>query len=389
MENFRANDEPELTRSSQLPRAQAQAHGRNSAISFPTLGSRALNPVGAICSPKGAEKAWKKCFDGRFLFVLLVQALLLFRYFVFRTVFRMRLTVGGARFFSSTRAAAGKAGCNTVAPVHHTVKIDKNRLSPRFPGLQHSKLDIRHPGYKPTSTYQDRVAEYYSNSVQSDLLLINAQHGESRQPGYKRREWDGSSPFHLNRSLRKPKGSDAETPDIKPHSAANVPKIEAIHINCYVEQAKDNVNHAISALVQLQQITGVKPKPIYSKTNVLHWRVRAGYQMGASVVLKGRPMHQFIATLTEVVFPRIRMFKGVSNKSGDTLGDIQFGLRPDDVKFFPEIEQNQDNWSKTYGFHVNVVTSAQTDAEARTLLSAYGIPFYGSEKGVKPENVEY
>jgi large subunit ribosomal protein L5 len=302
---------------------------------------------------------------------------------------RVSLRQAGVRFFSSSQAVAGKPGCNTVKPVHHRVKIDKNRLSPRFQGLQYEKLDIRHPAYKPVATHQDRVAEYYDNSVQSDLLLINAQHGESRQPGKKRREWDGSSPFHINRSLRKPKGSAAETPDIKPHNAHNVPKIEAIHINCYVEQAKDNVNHAISALVQLQQITGVKPKPIYSKTNVLHWRVRAGYQMGAQVTLKGRSMHQFLATLTEVVFPRIREFKGVSNKSGDTLGNIQFGLKPDEVKFFPEIDQNQDNWAKTYGFHVNVVTSAQTDSEARTLLSAYGIPFHGSEKGVKTENLEY
>lgn len=300
-----------------------------------------------------------------------------------------RISLQSVRHFSTSPAALGKAGCNMVKPTHHTIKINKNRLSPRFQALQHSKLDVRHPGFKPMNTHQDRVDEYYNNNVQSDLLLINAQHGESRQPGYKRREWDGSSPFHINRSLRKPKGSAAETPDIKPHSAYNVPKIQAIHINCYVESAKDNVNHAISALLQLQQITGVKPQPIYSKTNVLHWRVRAGYQMGAQVTLKGRPMHQFIATLTEVVFPRIREFKGVSNKSGDTLGNIQFGLRPDDVKFFPEIDQNQDSWNKTYGFHVNVVTSAQTDSEARTLLSAYGIPFHGSEKGVKPENVEY
>lgn len=303
--------------------------------------------------------------------------------------FHTRLVMLGTRLFSTSRAVAGRAGCNTVKPVHHTVKIDKNRLSPRFQGLQYSKLDIRHPGFRPTVTHQDRVAEYYQNTVQSDLLLLNTQHGESRQPGKKRREWDGSSPFHLNRSLRKPKGSDAETPDTKPHDAHNIPMIEAVHINCYVESAKDNVNHAISALVQLQQITGVKARPIYSKTNVLHWRVRAGYQMGAQVVLKGRPMHQFLSTLTEMVFPRIREFKGVSNKSGDTMGNVQFGLRPDDVKLFPEIEQNQDNWTKTYGFHVNVVTSAQTDSEARTLMSAYGIPFHGSEKGVKPENVEY
>lgn len=239
------------------------------------------------------------------------------------------------------------------------------------------------------ATHQDRVQEHYDHTLASDLLLINAQHNEPRQLGKKKREWDGSSPFHVNRPLRKPKGSVTETPDIKPHTHKNIPKIQELHINCYVESAKDNVNNAIAALVQLQQITGQKPKPIYSKTNVIHWRVRAGYQMGAKTVLKGRALSQFLSTLSEIVLPRVRDFKGVTNKSGDNFGNIHFGLTPADVRYFPEIEANQDLWPRTYGFHMNFVTTAQTDAEAKTLLSAYGIPFTGSEKGVKPENVEY
>ncbi|KAH3677640.1 hypothetical protein WICMUC_001743 [Wickerhamomyces mucosus] len=293
------------------------------------------------------------------------------------------------RLFSSSVVVSGKPGCSIVKPVHHRIKIDKNKLSPRFPELNLPKTDIRNPAFRPTATHQDRVQEYYHNSVESDLLLINVQEGEFTQSGKKRREWDGSSPYHLNRPLRKPKGSDTETIDIKPHTHKNIPQIEAIHINCYVEQAKDNSNHALTSLTQLQQITGVKPKPIFAKTNVIHWRVRAGFQMGASATLKGRPMHQFLSTLTEVVLPRIREYKGISNKSGDTTGNIQFGLTPDDVRYFPEIESNQDLWPKTFGMHFNIVTSAQTDSEARTLLSAFGLPFHGSEKGVKPENIEY
>lgn len=292
------------------------------------------------------------------------------------------------RFFSSSAAVLGKPGCNTVKPVHHRVKIDKNKLSNRFPGLKYEKNDIRSPGYKPIATYQDRVEEYYDYNLQSDLLLINARHGESNISGLKKREWDGSSPFHINRGLRKPKGSAAETPDIKAHTNKNIPKIKELHINCYVNQAKDNVNLAISSLVLLQQITGVKPKPIYSKTNVIHWKVRAGYQMGASVVLKGRPLHQFLTTLTEIVLPRIREYKGIKNSSGDRTGNIHLGLTPNDIRFFPEIEANQDLWPKVFGMHFNIVTTAQTDHEARTLLSAYGFPFTGSERHVK-HNADY
>lgn len=284
------------------------------------------------------------------------------------------------RLFSTTSAAYGRTGCSIVKPVHHLVKIDKRALSPRFPELKLQKNDIRNPAFKPTTTHQDRVAEHYTNSIQPELLLINFKHNEKRKEGLKRREWDGTSPNHPSRGLRKPKGSVVETTDIKVHTPKNIPKIESLVINCYARESRENSNHAISAALQLQQITNVKPKPLYSKTDVVNWKVRKGWHMGAKVELKGRQLSQFISTLTEVVFPRIREFKGFSVKGGDKNGNITFGLTPHDVIFFPEIDANQDNWTKTYGMHITLKTSAQTDAEARTLLSAYGIPFYGLEK---------
>jgi large subunit ribosomal protein L5 len=93
--------------------------------------------------------------------------------------------------------------------------------------------------------------------------------------------------------------------------------------------------------------------------------------------------------LTEIVLPRIREYKGISNNSGDKGGNVQFGLTPNDVRFFPEIEANQDLWPKVFGMHINVVTSAQTDFEARTLLSSYGFAFTGTERNIKPEHAEY
>ena len=102
--------------------------------------------------------------------------------------------------------------------------------------------------------------------------------------------------------------------------------------------------------------------------------------MGAKVELKGKEMSQFLSTLTEIVLPRIREYKGINNQSGNRFGGISFGLTPEDIKFFPEIDANQDSWPKTFGMHINVNTSAQLDYQARTLLSGFQFPFFGEEK---------
>ncbi|CAR25878.1 hypothetical protein ZYGR_0A04510 [Zygosaccharomyces rouxii] len=283
------------------------------------------------------------------------------------------------RCFSSS-SVAYKSHCSLVNPVHHRVRIDKSRLSPRFPELNLDKNDIRNPGFNPVTTHQDRVHEHYLNTLKSDMLLINYAHNAQTKAGLKKRSWDGSSPYHINRPLRKPQGSTSQLPDLHPVKWHNIPEVTSVVLNCYVREAKENKLLAISAALQLQQITGCKPHPIFSKSDVPSWKLRRGNQMGAKIELKGRPMSQFLSTLTEIVMPRIREYKGISNKSGNGLGSLSFGLTSEDVKFFPEIDSNQDLWPKTFGMHININTSAQTDVQARTLVSGFQIPFHGVEK---------
>lgn len=285
------------------------------------------------------------------------------------------------RHFSQS-THTGKSACSLVKPVHHLVKIDKSKLSPRFPELNFAKNDIRSPGFKPIATHQDRSRDYYLNTVQSDILLINYSHGSETKQGLKRREWDGSSPYHINRSTKNPRGSKAQLPDIHPINWKNVPDITSIVLNCYVSEARDNPLLAISATLQLQQITGIKPKPVYSKSDVPVWKIRKGHHMGAKVELKGRPMSQFLSTLTEIVMPRIREYKGIGNSSGSRFGSVSLGLTPSDVKFFPEIDANQDLWPVTFGMHININTTAQTDEQARTLISAFQVPFHNNLKEI-------
>lgn len=273
-----------------------------------------------------------------------------------------------------------KSACSIVKPVHHLIKVDKSKLSPRFPELNFEKNDIRSPSFRPVTTHQDRVREYYLNTLQSDMLLINYNHNAVVKEGLKNREWDGSSPYHINRPLRNPKGVKTQLPNVNPIMWYNIPEVTSIVINCYVREAKENQLLPITALLQLQQITGCKPKALFSKTDVPAWKVRKGTQMGALVELKGRPMSQFLSTLTEIVLPRIREYKGISNKSGNRFGGLSFGLTSEDVRFFPEINTNPELWPVTFGMHINVNTSAQTDAQARTLISGLGFPFHGVEK---------
>ncbi|CCF58428.1 hypothetical protein KAFR_0E02760 [Kazachstania africana CBS 2517] len=278
------------------------------------------------------------------------------------------------RSFSSS-AARGKAACSIVKPVHHLVKIDKSRLSPRFPELKYDKSDIRSPGFRPRNTHQDRVEEHYLNVLQPDLLLINYQHNATVQEGLKRRAWSGNSTYQINRPLKKPKGSRAELPNIHPVKWNNIPHIEKVTLNCYVREARDNEMLTIGAALQLQQITGVKPEIIYSKSDVPSWKLRRSQQMGAKVELTGYEMNQFLVTLSEIVLPRIREYKGINDTSGDGFGNLSFGLSASEITYFPEINANQDVWPKTFGMHINIVTSAETTNRAKTLVSGYQVPF--------------
>ncbi|CAB4255038.1 similar to Saccharomyces cerevisiae YDR237W MRPL7 Mitochondrial ribosomal protein of the large subunit [Maudiozyma barnettii] len=293
------------------------------------------------------------------------------------TISSIRTLVGSKsaiRKFATT-PPNNKAACSLVQPVHHLIKIDKSKLTTRFDGLKFDKDDIRSPAYKPKDTRQDRLKEHYLNTLQSDILLINYKHNATVEKGLKNREWDGTSPYQINRPMRKPKGSNSELPDTHPIKWNNIPGLKSMTLNCYVREARDNEMLTISAALQLQQLTGCKPKIIYSKSDVPNWKIRKGHAMGAKVTLEGYEMSQFLNTLSEIVLPRIREYKGINMSSGDRFGGIAFGLDEEEVKFFPEIDLNQDLWPKTFGMHINVNTTAQTNEQARTLVSSLQIPF--------------
>ncbi|KAK9468294.1 ribosomal protein L5 domain-containing protein [Lipomyces arxii] len=284
------------------------------------------------------------------------------------------------QFYSSI--PVGKHSISIVEPVHHKIRYKKNEVMPRYATIRNTpKWDPRSHSFKPQTVQQSRLEEHFNNTLAPDLMLANYVHNERQIPGRKRQKWDGSSEYHINRPDYVPAGSAIQTPDIKPRTFTNIPQLKAIWVHSFVRDAvRVNEERVLPTMIAMQQITGKKPTPVYSKSSVMQWRLRRGLHVGAKVKIQSHEMMQFFATLVEIVMPRIKDFDGIDSSSGDKFGNISFGLEPSHMQLFPELEGSPELWQNVAGVHITFVTSAQTDPEARTLLSAMGVPFKGRER---------
>ena len=154
-------------------------------------------------------------------------------------------------------------------------------------------------------------------------------------------------------------------------SVMQVPKLEKIVINMGLGDAKDNAKSLDSAVDDLTLIAGQRPVVTKAKKSVANFKVREGMKVGAKVTLRGDRMYEFADRLMSVALPRVRDFRGISPKSFDGRGNFAMGLKEQLV--FPEIVY--DNVDKIRGMDIIIVTTAQTDEEARELLSLLGMPF--------------
>ncbi|MFJ8268191.1 50S ribosomal protein L5 [Peribacillus asahii] len=154
-------------------------------------------------------------------------------------------------------------------------------------------------------------------------------------------------------------------------SVMQVPKIEKVVINMGVGDAVANSKALDVAVEELQQITGQKPVVTKAKKSIAGFRLREGMPIGAKVTLRGERMYQFLDKLVSVSLPRVRDFRGVSKKSFDGRGNYTLGVK--EQLIFPEIDY--DKVSKVRGMDIVIVTTANTDEEARELLTQIGMPF--------------
>ncbi|MCK8816196.1 50S ribosomal protein L5 [Natroniella sulfidigena] len=149
-----------------------------------------------------------------------------------------------------------------------------------------------------------------------------------------------------------------------------VPKLEKVVINMGLGEASEDANLLDQATDSLQTITGQKPVITRAKKSVANFKIRAGMPVGCKVTLRGGEMHEFLYKLINVALPRVRDFRGVSAKSFDGRGNYSLGLTNHTV--FPEI--NVDEIDKTLGMDIVIVTTAETDEEAKELLSLMKLP---------------
>jgi large subunit ribosomal protein L5 len=150
-----------------------------------------------------------------------------------------------------------------------------------------------------------------------------------------------------------------------------VPRIEKVVINMGLGEATQNVKIMDPLVADLAAIAGQKPIVTKAKKSIAAFKLREGMPIGAMVTLRGDVMYEFLDRLISIALPRVRDFRGVSPKSFDGRGNYTLGLR--DQLLFAEIDYSKVD--KTKGMNVTIVTTAQTDDDARSLLKAFGMPF--------------
>ncbi|WP_339253134.1 50S ribosomal protein L5 [Sporosarcina sp. FSL W8-0480] len=154
-------------------------------------------------------------------------------------------------------------------------------------------------------------------------------------------------------------------------SVMQVPKVEKIVINMGVGDAVQNSKALDAAVEDLATISGQKPVVTKAKKSIAGFRLREGMPIGAKVTLRGERMYEFLDKLISISLPRVRDFRGVSKKAFDGRGNYTLGVKEQII--FPEIDY--DKVSKVRGMDIVIVTTANSDEEARELLTQFGMPF--------------
>lgn len=154
-------------------------------------------------------------------------------------------------------------------------------------------------------------------------------------------------------------------------SVMQIPKLDKVVINVGCGEARDNAKVIDAIVNDLTQITGQHPVVCKARKSVANFKLREGMPIGAKVTLRGERMYEFIDRLFNTALPRVRDFRGINPNSFDGRGNYSMGVK--EQLIFPEIEY--DKIDKVRGMDIIFVTTANTDEEARELLSLMGAPF--------------
>jgi large subunit ribosomal protein L5 len=154
-------------------------------------------------------------------------------------------------------------------------------------------------------------------------------------------------------------------------SVMQVPRISKITINMGLGEAMEDKKVIAAAMGELEKIAGQKPVATMSRKSIAGFKLREGWPIGCKVTLRGVRMYEFLDRLISIALPRVRDFRGLSNKSFDGRGNYSLGFKEQIV--FPEIEY--DKVDALRGMDITITTSANSNKEAQALLEAFNFPF--------------
>ncbi|KAL1895841.1 54S ribosomal protein L7, mitochondrial [Sporothrix stenoceras] len=263
---------------------------------------------------------------------------------------------------------------------YHPPKFDRGPLHP-IQSPESSDPTAR--DFVPGPYHLNRLRQTYHTTIASDLMTLAYTHtipGTEKIPTPQRlRSWDGSSPYHKNRPLRQPRG-DPKLPLLeKPITFRNIPEIRSVTLAAFVPKAAREPEHLVVARMVTQAITGKVATITTVKHNVGQWGIIKGQKAGVKVTLYGNEAYDFLDKCIHIVFPRIKDWPGVNGSTGDSSGNLAFGLTSENTALFPEVEANYSMYpaKQIPGYRVFVETTAKSDRHARLLLGSFGLPFYG------------
>jgi large subunit ribosomal protein L5 len=173
------------------------------------------------------------------------------------------------------------------------------------------------------------------------------------------------------RTLYKTKAIPALTKEFGYKNVMAVPRLEKVSINIGLGEATQNGKLMDVAVNELTQIAGQKPVVTKARKSIAQFKLREGNSIGCMVTLRGDRMYEFLDRLLNVALPRVRDFRGVSQKSFDGRGNYTLGIR--DQLIFPEIDYNKVD--KVKGMNISITTTAKNDQEGLALLRQMGMPF--------------
>ncbi|BFZ53327.1 54S ribosomal protein L7, mitochondrial [Savitreella phatthalungensis] len=287
------------------------------------------------------------------------------------------LNSGAARFNLLSRPVTLAKTATSSRPCLACRGLTTKQILSKRPPLPASWPDSIH--YEPRELFRPRYEEFYHEVLAQDLMTMQF---DCELPGEEKprrqneiRTWDGSSPYHKNRSNRPLRGKKVFKPLPEKRTFANIPKVESVFVHTMVKEAVLDKTKLSSVYMALQAMTGRKPEVLEAKTSVNPWKLREGQPVALQVKLTGSAATDFLGTVVESVLPQLKDFSGLPASTGDGTGNIAFGLPKEAMSRFNEIEANYENYTLLQGFHIIINTSATNDNDAKQLVSGLGFPF--------------